>query len=75
MRSSLFDKAELPSTPGAFALQNDRMLKVDLAGADGHFFARQGSMVAYQGDVDFAYQGSGGIAKMFRRPSPVRACR
>jgi len=67
VRSSLFDKAELPSTPGAFALQNDRMLKVDLAGADGHFFARQGSMVAYQGDVDFAYQGSGGMAKMFEK--------
>ena len=67
MRSSLFDRAESPSTPGAFALQNDRMLKVDLAGAEGHFFARQGSMVAYQGDVDFAYQGSGGMAKMLKK--------
>ena len=67
MRSSLFDRAESPSSPGAFALQNDRMLKVDLAGAEGHFFARQGSMVAYQGDVDFAYQGSGGMAKMFKK--------
>ena len=60
-------RAESPSTPGAFALQNDRMLKVDLAGAEGHFFARQGSMVAYQGDVDFAYQGSGGMAKMLKK--------
>ena len=67
MRSSLFDQTESPSTPGAFALQNDRMLKVDLAGTGGHFFARQGSMVAYQGDVDFAYQGSGGIAKMLKK--------
>src|SRR4051812_31312484 len=67
MRSSLFDQAELSSTPGAFAQQNDRMLKVDLAGTDGHFFARQGSMVAYQGDVDFAYQGSGGMGKMFKK--------
>jgi uncharacterized protein (AIM24 family) len=67
VRSSLFDKAERPSAPGAFALQNDRMLKVDLAGTDGHFHARQGSMVAYQGEVDFAYQGSGGVAKMFKK--------
>lgn len=67
MRSSLFDKKELPTTPGAFALQNDRMLKVDLAGTNGHFLARQGSMVAYQGDVDFAFQGAGGMAKLFKK--------
>ncbi len=67
MRSALFDNAELPSAPGAFALQNDRMLKVDLAGTSGHFFARQGAMVAYQGEVDFAYQGSGGVAKFFKK--------
>jgi uncharacterized protein (AIM24 family) len=63
----LFDNAEVASAPGAFARQNDRMLKVDLAGTDGHFLARQGSMVAYQGEVDFAYQGSGGMAKMFKK--------
>jgi uncharacterized protein (AIM24 family) len=67
MRSSLFDDAELPSAPGAFALQNGQMLKVDLAGTSGHFLARQGSMVAYQGEVDFAYQGSGGVAKLFKK--------
>jgi uncharacterized protein (AIM24 family) len=67
MRSSLLDRAEFPSASGVFALQNDRMLKVDLAGTDGHFYARQGSMVAYQGEVDFAYQGSGGVAKLFKK--------
>ena len=67
MRGSLFDNAEVASPPGAFARQNDRMLKVDLAGTEGHFFARQGSMVAYQGEIDFAYQGSGGMAKMFKK--------
>jgi uncharacterized protein (AIM24 family) len=66
MRSALFDNAELATTPGVFALQNDRMLKVDLAGTSGHFFARQGSMVAYQGEVDFAFQG-GGVARMFKK--------
>ncbi len=38
------------------AKQNGRMLKVTL-GAD--ILARQGSMVAYQGQVDFAFEGSG----------------
>ncbi len=48
-------------------LQNERMLKVDLTGTGGYFYARQGSMVAYQGDVDFAYEGSGGLSKMFKK--------
>ena len=28
---------------------------------DGDVMARQGAMVAYQGRVDFAYQGAGGV--------------
>lgn len=67
MRSDLFDNAERTTTPGTFQLQNARMLKVDLAGTAGHFFARQGSMVAYQGEVDFAYEGSGGVGKFFKK--------
>lgn len=67
MRSSLFDQREIPSASAGFAQQNNRMLKVDLAGTGNRFFARQGSMVAYQGEVDFAYRGSGGISKMFKK--------
>nr|WP_198526196.1 AIM24 family protein [Cellulosimicrobium sp. MM] len=67
MRSSLLDHAERSVEPGSFQLQNDRMLKVDLRGTGGFFFAKQGSMVAYQGDVDFAYEGSGGLGKMFKK--------
>ena len=48
-------------------LQNERMLKVDLSGTGGFFYARQGSMVAYQGEVDFSYEGSGGLGKMFKK--------
>jgi uncharacterized protein (AIM24 family) len=66
MRSSLFSQEYLEATtPDGFALQNAKMLKVALAG--GTVMARQGSMVAYQGEVDFAYQGSGGVAKMFKK--------
>src|SRR6476469_1519086 len=67
MRSSLLQNAELSTEPGSFVLQNGRMLKVDLAGTGGFFYAKQGSMVAYQGEVDFNYQGSGGVAKMFKK--------
>lgn len=41
-----------------FALEDgDRMLRVRLSG--GQMFAKQGSMVAYRGSVDFAYKGQG----------------
>jgi uncharacterized protein (AIM24 family) len=67
MRSDLLQNAERSGAPGAFVLQNSRMLKVDLAGAGGYFLAWQGSMVAYQGDVDFSYEGSGGVGKFFKK--------
>ncbi|MGV0794801.1 AIM24 family protein [Mycolicibacterium sp. XJ1819] len=40
----------------AIANQNTKMLRVRLGEP---FFARQGSMVAYQGNVDFAFEGGG----------------
>ncbi|MFT4187177.1 MAG: AIM24 family protein [Aeromicrobium sp.] len=43
--------------------QNSKMLRVRL---DQPFMAKQGSMVAYQGNVDFAYQG-GGAAKFLKK--------
>src|SRR3954454_11909634 len=67
MRGELLDRSERSGTPGRFMLQNERMLKVDLTGTGGYFYSRQGSMVAYQGDVDFAYEGSGGLGKMFKK--------
>jgi hypothetical protein len=67
MRGELLTKSERSGEPGRFMLQNERMLKVDLAGTGGFFYARQGSMVAYQGAVDFAYEGAGGLGKMFKK--------
>ena len=50
MRSELFGRNLEASTPGeAFALQNPRMLRVAL---DGEVMARQGSMIAFQGQVE-----------------------
>ncbi|MFD0774486.1 AIM24 family protein [Streptomonospora algeriensis] len=63
MRSPLFDQVQEAQHRG-MSLQNSKMLKV---GLDGEVYARQGSMVAYQGDIDFAYKGSGGIGKFFKK--------
>ena len=43
--------------------QNDRLLRVRI---EEPFLAKQGAMVAYQGAVDFAYQG-GGVAKFIKK--------
>ena len=67
MRSDLFHNTEADTDPGSFVKQNHKMLKVRLAGTGGYFFALQGSMVAYQGQVDFAYQGSGGMSRMLKK--------
>ena len=48
---------------GGVAKQNSRMLRVRVAEP---FFARQGSMVAYQGSVTFVHQG-GGAARFLKK--------
>src|SRR3954453_10451684 len=49
----------------AFSLQNSKLLKVTLA--DVTIQARAGSMVAYQGDVQFEHAGSGGMSRMLKK--------
>jgi uncharacterized protein (AIM24 family) len=65
MQSALFAAENLekqPTSPG-MVLQNSKMLKVQL---DGECMARTGSMVAYQGNVQFKALGSGGAAKWIK---------
>lgn len=45
-------------------LQNSRMLRVRLGEP---FLARQGAMVAFQGQVDFDHEGSGGMGKFLKK--------
>lgn len=45
-------------------LQNSRMLRVRLGES---FLARQGAMVAFQGQVDFDHEGSGGMGKFLKK--------
>jgi len=57
MKSQLFaPDFQEHQVPGGFGLQNERLLKVALS---GDIMARQGAAVAWQGDVNFAYQGAG----------------
>ncbi|MFV2196524.1 AIM24 family protein [Nocardiopsis sp. LOL_012] len=63
MRSELFQSSQEIGREG-MALQNDKMLRV---GLNGEVLARQGSMVAYQGDVDFSYEGSGNVGRFLKK--------
>ena len=64
MRSELFTNNLETAGDAAFSLQNSKMLKVKL---NGSISARQGSMICYQGQADFNYQGAGGIGKMIKQ--------
>ncbi|MDP8970971.1 MAG: AIM24 family protein [Actinomycetota bacterium] len=65
MRSQLFAQGYLEAEAAdVFSLQNSKLLKVAL---DGEVLARQGSMVAYQGQVDFDYEGSGGVGRLLKK--------
>jgi uncharacterized protein (AIM24 family) len=64
-------------THDAFTLQNSKMLRVALR---GEVMARQGSMVAYQGQMEFDYQGSGGVGRFIKKALtgegvPLMRCR
>ncbi|WP_159943979.1 MULTISPECIES: AIM24 family protein [unclassified Nocardiopsis] len=63
MRSQLFQQAQETSQPGMH-LQNHKMLRV---GLNGEFLARQGTMVAYQGQIDFSYEGAGSVGRFLKK--------
>ncbi|GIE96516.1 AIM24 family protein [Paractinoplanes rishiriensis] len=66
MRSELFsaDNLEKESAQPGLRLQNSKLLKAEL---NGEFMARVGSMVAYQGQVQFEALGSGGLSKFIKQ--------
>ncbi|MEV4107472.1 AIM24 family protein [Nonomuraea sp. NPDC049695] len=63
MRSSIFGNLESQPVPPGFALQNGKMLRVQLP---HEVLAKQGSMVAFQGQMDFDYEG-GGLGKLLKK--------
>ena len=64
MKSQLFGTHLETASEDFFTLQNPRLLKVAL---NGDVMARQGSMVAYQGQVEFAFEGAGGVGKFLKK--------
>ena len=67
-----FGAFEEVETGEAFTLQNNRLLKVELA--EGAVFARNGAMVAYQGDVRFQHKG-GGLGRFLKKAATGEALR
>jgi uncharacterized protein (AIM24 family) len=64
MQTTLAQYNETQSTDN-FTLQNSKLLKVSLAG--NTIQAKLGSMVAYQGEVNFEHAGSGGMSRMLKK--------
>jgi uncharacterized protein (AIM24 family) len=78
MRSDLFGENLEKSGDESLSLQNPRMLKARLDGSE--LLARQGAMVAYQGQVEFAYEGAGGVGRFLKKALtgegvPLMRCR
>jgi len=64
VQSSLDQFSETASTD-AFALQSSKLLKVSLDQVTVQ--AKLGSMVAYQGDVEFEHAGMGGVGRLIKK--------
>jgi uncharacterized protein (AIM24 family) len=66
MRSALFaaENMEKESQQPGMRLQNSKLLKIEM---NGEIMARTGSMVAYQGQMQFQALGSGGVGKWLKQ--------
>jgi uncharacterized protein (AIM24 family) len=78
MRSALFGQNLEKTGDDTLSLQNPRLLKARLSGSE--LMARQGAMVAYQGQVEFAYEGAGGVGRFLKKALtgegvPLMRCR
>src|ERR671916_1432481 len=71
MDDSLDRFAEV-ETGEAFTLQNPRLLKVELS--ETSVMARNGAMVAYQGDVRFEHKG-GGLGRLLKKAATGESLR
>lgn len=68
MRSNLFDAANQErQTTDRWALQSSKLLRCSLTPQAPEIVSAAGAMVAYQGQMDFAYQGSGGGMKLLKK--------
>ena len=65
MRSPIFDQAlQEQQAAQRWTLQSSKMLRVVMG---PEVIAAQGAMVAYQGNIDFAYQGARSLGGMIKK--------
>src|SRR5215207_11009391 len=69
---SPLDQYQEVETGEAFTLQNPRLLKIELS--ETSVMARNGSMVAYQGDVHFEHKG-GGLGRLLKKAATGESLR
>lgn len=67
MRSQLFGAEVAVESADGMSLPNPRLAKVVLD--DSEVLARQGAMVAYQGAVEFTFEGTAGASALIGRGS------
>lgn len=69
---SPLDRYQEVETGEAFTLQNKRLLKVELSATS--VMAKNGAMVAYQGDVRFEHKG-GGLGRLLKKAATGESLR
>jgi uncharacterized protein (AIM24 family) len=62
--STLFTENQEATTTGRMTRQNPAVIKATLTGTP--LLVSRGAMIAFQGDVSFAHQGSGGVSKYLK---------
>lgn len=62
--STLFTEHREAATTGRMTRQNPAVIKATLSGMP--LLVSRGAMIAFQGDVTFAYEGSGGVSKYLK---------
>jgi uncharacterized protein (AIM24 family) len=70
--SSALDKFQEIETGEAFTLQGPRLLKVELS--ETSVMAKNGAMVAYQGEVSFEHKG-GGVGRLLKKAATGESLR
>lgn len=65
--SNLVESSQEVEVPDAFVLQSKKLLKVNMAACGGQVLTKAGSMIAYQGQMNFARKGSGGMDKWLKK--------
>ena len=64
LSSTLFTEHQEAATTGRMTRQNSAVVKATLSGMP--LMVTRGAMIAFQGDITFAYQGSGGVGKYLK---------